>query len=115
MIGSCLQFSEISIKMICLQIFHGADILQKDINKRNVLHLVVINGGRLQEFAASCQVGLSDTVTGASREHTSLIGFTLTAPTVHAIGFQSVRYRVHTKNICYNGIIKMSVTSIKVV
>lgn len=42
----------------CLQIFHGADILQKDINKRNVLHLVVINGGRLQEFAASCQVDI---------------------------------------------------------
>ncbi|XP_037299699.1 transient receptor potential cation channel subfamily A member 1 isoform X2 [Manduca sexta] len=33
----------------------GADIQLKDINSRNVLHLVVINGGRLEEFAANCK------------------------------------------------------------
>ena len=30
----------------------GADIQLKDANHRNVLHLVVMNGGRLEEFAA---------------------------------------------------------------
>lgn len=29
----------------------GADIYMKDVNRRNVLHLVVMNGGRLEEFA----------------------------------------------------------------
>lgn len=29
----------------------GADIRLKDTNHRNVLHLVVMNGGRLEEFA----------------------------------------------------------------
>lgn len=29
----------------------GADIRLKDSNHRNVLHLVVMNGGRLEEFA----------------------------------------------------------------
>ncbi|XP_046587542.1 transient receptor potential cation channel subfamily A member 1 [Neodiprion lecontei] len=29
----------------------GADIYLKDVNHRNVLHLVVMNGGRLEEFA----------------------------------------------------------------
>ena len=29
----------------------GADIHVKDVNSRNVLHLVVMNGGRLEEFA----------------------------------------------------------------
>lgn len=29
----------------------GADIRLKDANHRNVLHLVVMNGGRLEEFA----------------------------------------------------------------
>jgi hypothetical protein len=29
----------------------GADILLKDSNNRNVLHLIVMNGGRLEEFA----------------------------------------------------------------
>lgn len=29
----------------------GADISIKDINSRNILHLVIINGGRLEEFA----------------------------------------------------------------
>ncbi|CAH2985204.1 unnamed protein product [Chilo suppressalis] len=33
----------------------GADIQLKDINSRNVLHLVVMNGGRLEDFAASCK------------------------------------------------------------
>ncbi|XP_052751408.1 transient receptor potential cation channel subfamily A member 1 [Galleria mellonella] len=33
----------------------GADIQLKDINSRNVLHLVVMNGGRLEEFAANCK------------------------------------------------------------
>ncbi|XP_035438092.2 transient receptor potential cation channel subfamily A member 1 isoform X8 [Spodoptera frugiperda] len=33
----------------------GADIELKDINSRNVLHLVVMNGGRLEEFAATCK------------------------------------------------------------
>lgn len=30
----------------------GANINIKDVNRRNVLHLVVINGGRLEQFAA---------------------------------------------------------------
>lgn len=30
----------------------GADINIKDVNRRNVLHLVVMNGGRLEQFAA---------------------------------------------------------------
>ena len=29
----------------------GANIHLKDVNSRNVLHLVVMNGGRLEEFA----------------------------------------------------------------
>lgn len=29
----------------------GADISVKDVNHRNVLHLVIMNGGRLEEFA----------------------------------------------------------------
>lgn len=29
----------------------GANIHLKDVNTRNVLHLVVMNGGRLEEFA----------------------------------------------------------------
>lgn len=29
----------------------GANIHLKDVNQRNVLHLVVMNGGRLEEFA----------------------------------------------------------------
>lgn len=29
----------------------GANIYLKDVNHRNVLHLVVMNGGRLEEFA----------------------------------------------------------------
>lgn len=29
----------------------GADINVKDVNRRNVLHLVVMNGGRLEIFA----------------------------------------------------------------
>ncbi|XP_060809510.1 transient receptor potential cation channel subfamily A member 1 [Amyelois transitella] len=33
----------------------GADIQLKDINSRNVLHLVVMNGGRLEDFAANCK------------------------------------------------------------
>ncbi|XP_047524586.1 transient receptor potential cation channel subfamily A member 1 [Pieris napi] len=33
----------------------GADLKLKDINMRNVLHLIVINGGRLEEFAKNCQ------------------------------------------------------------
>ncbi|XP_059055068.1 transient receptor potential cation channel subfamily A member 1 [Achroia grisella] len=33
----------------------GADIQLKDINSRNVLHLVVMNGGRLEDFAAHCK------------------------------------------------------------
>ncbi|CAG5039511.1 unnamed protein product [Parnassius apollo] len=33
----------------------GADIELKDINLRNILHLVVMNGGRLEEFAANCK------------------------------------------------------------
>ncbi|XP_075991157.1 transient receptor potential cation channel A1 isoform X2 [Anticarsia gemmatalis] len=33
----------------------GADIELKDINSRNVLHLVVMNGGRLEDFAATCK------------------------------------------------------------
>ncbi|XP_068620625.1 transient receptor potential cation channel subfamily A member 1 [Battus philenor] len=33
----------------------GADIELKDINSRNLLHLVVLNGGRLEEFAANCK------------------------------------------------------------
>ncbi|KAI8431157.1 hypothetical protein MSG28_001202 [Choristoneura fumiferana] len=33
----------------------GADIRLKDINSRNVLHLVVMNGGRLEDFAANCK------------------------------------------------------------
>lgn len=38
------------------QIRLGADICLKDNNIRNVLHLVVMNGGRLEDFAASCKV-----------------------------------------------------------
>ncbi|XP_050683813.1 transient receptor potential cation channel subfamily A member 1 [Leptidea sinapis] len=33
----------------------GADVELKDINTRNVLHLVVMNGGRLEEFAEQCK------------------------------------------------------------
>ncbi|KPJ00566.1 Transient receptor potential cation channel subfamily A member 1 [Papilio xuthus] len=33
----------------------GADIKLKDMNSRNLLHLVVLNGGRLEDFAASCK------------------------------------------------------------
>ncbi|CAH0716261.1 unnamed protein product, partial [Brenthis ino] len=33
----------------------GADVELKDINSRNVLHLVVMNGGRLEDFAATCK------------------------------------------------------------
>ncbi|XP_048488333.1 transient receptor potential cation channel subfamily A member 1 isoform X2 [Plutella xylostella] len=33
----------------------GADICLKDVNSKNVLHLVVLNGGRLEDFAASCK------------------------------------------------------------
>ncbi|XP_015600034.1 transient receptor potential cation channel subfamily A member 1 isoform X2 [Cephus cinctus] len=39
----------------------GANIHLKDVNRRNVLHLVVMNGGRLEEFAAEvnkCKVSL---------------------------------------------------------
>lgn len=45
-----------------LQIRLGADIQLKDINSRNVLHLVVMNGGRLEDFAANCKVSLSMTL-----------------------------------------------------
>ncbi|CAH1647463.1 unnamed protein product [Spodoptera littoralis] len=38
----------------------GADIELKDINSRNVLHLVVMNGGRLEEFAATCKSTLQN-------------------------------------------------------
>nr|QDR50963.1 Transient receptor potential cation channel A1 [Heliconius melpomene] len=33
----------------------GADVELKDINSRNVLHLVVMNGGDLEDFAATCK------------------------------------------------------------
>ncbi|XP_050360802.1 transient receptor potential cation channel subfamily A member 1 [Nymphalis io] len=33
----------------------GADVELKDVNNRNVLHLVVMNGGRLEDFAATCR------------------------------------------------------------
>ncbi|CAH2103609.1 unnamed protein product [Euphydryas editha] len=33
----------------------GADVELKDVNNRNVLHLVVMNGGRLEDFAATCK------------------------------------------------------------
>ncbi|XP_045509568.1 transient receptor potential cation channel subfamily A member 1 [Colias croceus] len=33
----------------------GANLELKDINMRNVLHLVVINGGRLEDFAKKCK------------------------------------------------------------
>ncbi|CAH2035066.1 unnamed protein product, partial [Iphiclides podalirius] len=33
----------------------GADIELKDINSRNLLHLVVMNGGRLEDFAINCK------------------------------------------------------------
>ncbi|XP_026747288.1 transient receptor potential cation channel subfamily A member 1 isoform X3 [Trichoplusia ni] len=38
----------------------SADIELKDINSRNVLHLVVMNGGRLEEFAATCKLTFQD-------------------------------------------------------
>ncbi|XP_047040389.1 transient receptor potential cation channel subfamily A member 1 isoform X3 [Helicoverpa zea] len=38
----------------------GADIELKDINSRNVLHLVVMNGGRLEDFAATCKLTLQN-------------------------------------------------------
>lgn len=38
------------------QIQLGADVELKDVNNRNVLHLVVMNGGRLEDFAATCKV-----------------------------------------------------------
>lgn len=46
----------LSYRIIILQIRLGADIKLKDMNARNLLHLVVLNGGRLEEFAASCKV-----------------------------------------------------------
>ncbi|XP_052746471.1 transient receptor potential cation channel subfamily A member 1 [Bicyclus anynana] len=33
----------------------GADVELKDTNDRNVLHLIVMNGGRLEDFAATCR------------------------------------------------------------
>ncbi|CAG9788975.1 unnamed protein product [Diatraea saccharalis] len=46
---------KILIKKAYYKIRLGADIQLKDINSRNVLHLVVMNGGRLEDFAASCK------------------------------------------------------------
>lgn len=48
--------SELKTPFLLLQIRLGADIQLKDINSRNVLHLVVMNGGRLEDFAANCKV-----------------------------------------------------------
>ncbi|KAK9692812.1 Ankyrin repeats (3 copies) [Popillia japonica] len=39
----------------------GADIYMKDVNRRNVLHLVVMNGGRLEEFANEVSKAKSQT------------------------------------------------------
>nr|XP_034839618.1 transient receptor potential cation channel subfamily A member 1 [Maniola hyperantus] len=33
----------------------GSDVELKDTNDRNVLHLIVMNGGRLEDFAATCR------------------------------------------------------------
>lgn len=38
-------------KTVHILIKLGANVIVKDINNRNVLHLIIINGGRLEEFA----------------------------------------------------------------